>query len=148
MSHLEPTEERHHLMKSLFQRINSLKIYAVDEKGYQVTGKALKINVLKGSNGYYIPNNTIILPQKFVAANAYLSISCYYKDQINSSGKTISALESTCLIENDTIFHTVMDRISFDDTRYINSHVDFKEEKVNVKAVLKSNPKMVIEKTI
>ena len=31
--------------------INSLKIYAVDEKGYQVTGKALKINVLKGSNG-------------------------------------------------------------------------------------------------
>ena len=131
--------------------INSLKIYAVDEKGYQVTGKALKINVLKGSNGYSIPNNTIILPQKFVAANAYLSISCYYKDQINSSGKTISALESTCLIENDTIFHTVMDRISFDDTRYINSHVDFKEEKVSKIKFIKlfktaSNPLFIYKK--
>ena len=131
--------------------INSLKIYAVDEKGYQIPGKALKINVLKGTSGYYIPNNTIVLPQNFVPTNGYLSISSYSNDQINSSGKTISALESICLVESDTIFYTVMDRISFDDSRYINSHIDFKEERVSKIKFVKlfktsSNPLFIYKK--
>lgn len=44
-----------------------------------------------------------------------------------------------------------MDRISFDDTRYINSHVDFKEEKVSKIKFIKlfktaSNPLFIYKK--
>lgn len=111
--------------------INLVKIYAIDENGYPISGKFLKIQVLDGPKGYYIPNNTIILPKNFVAKKDLISISSNSIDQINSSGKKISALEGLCLVNNDTIFHTVMDRISFDHSRYINSHKDFKEERIS-----------------
>jgi hypothetical protein len=58
-----------------------------------------------------------------------LSIST--ADPINKIGKTIAAFQNTCLVNGDTIFMSKIDRIAFDETRFINSHKDFLEDQAS-----------------
>ena len=109
--------------------IDAIKIYAVDEKGYQIPGKSMMIKVQKSKNGFVIPTNKIILPKDFVPSYGQLAFSVSGTDRIGSNGTNCGLFENICLVDNDTLFHSVCDQISFDDSRYVNSHQDLDEYK-------------------
>jgi hypothetical protein len=111
--------------------IEAIKIYAVDEKGYQIPGKSIMIKVQKTKNGFTIPSNKIILPKDFVPSYGQLAFSVSGTDRIGSNGSNCGLFENICLVEKDTLFHSVCDRISFDDSRFVNSHQDYDEYKIS-----------------
>jgi hypothetical protein len=108
--------------------IKAIKIYAVDKKGYQIPGKTLKINVSKTELIAGKLNKQIEIPANFVPSYGYLSLSISTADPVNNAGKTIAAFQNNCLLNGDTIFTSKIDRIAFDETRFINSHKDFVED--------------------
>ena len=108
--------------------IHVIKIYAVDEKGYQIPGKSLIINVQKTKSGYSIPGNKINLPKDFIPDYGQLAFAVSGSDPIGYAG-TFGLFENTCLVGNDTLFQSIYNRISFDDSRYVNSHQDLDEYK-------------------
>jgi hypothetical protein len=108
--------------------IQALKLYAVDEKGYQIPGKSMIINVQKTKNGYSIPGNKINLTKDFIPDYGQLAFAVSGYDPIGSAGN-FGLFENTCLIGNDTLFQSKYNRISFDDSRYVNSHQDLEEYK-------------------
>ncbi len=109
--------------------IDEIKVYAVDENGYLIPGKSMMVKVQKTKNGFVIPSNKIILPKDFVPSYGQLAFSVSGTDRIGSNGTNCGLFENICLVDNDTLFHSVCDRISFDDSRYVNSHQDLDEYK-------------------
>ena len=103
--------------------IQAIKLYAVDEKGYQIPGRSLIFNVRKAAGGYSIPENKITIPKDFVPNYGQLAFAVSGSDQIGSAG-TFGLFENICLVNKDTLFHSIYNRISFDDSRYVNSHQD------------------------
>jgi murein DD-endopeptidase MepM/ murein hydrolase activator NlpD len=108
--------------------IQAIKIYAVDEKGYQIPGKSMIINVQKTKNGYSIPGNKINLTKDFIPDYGQVAFAVSGSDPIGSAG-TFGLFENSCLVGNDTLFQSIYKRISFDDSRYVNSHQDLDEYK-------------------
>ncbi|MFY7668527.1 MAG: M23 family metallopeptidase [Crocinitomicaceae bacterium] len=108
--------------------IQAIKIYAVDEKGYQIPGKSMIINVQKTKSGYSIPGNKINLTKDFIPDYGQLAFAVSGSDPIGSAG-TFGLFENSCLVGNDTLFQSIYNRISFDDSRYVNSHQDLDEYK-------------------
>jgi murein DD-endopeptidase MepM/ murein hydrolase activator NlpD len=108
--------------------IHAIKVYGVDEKGFQIPGKALIFNVQKTKDGYSISNNKIILPRDFIPSYGQLAFAVSGSDQIGSLG-TFGLFENICLANKDTLFQSIFNRISFDDSRYVNSHQDLSEFK-------------------
>ncbi|MBM3185947.1 MAG: M23 family metallopeptidase [Bacteroidetes bacterium] len=108
--------------------IQALKIYAVDDKGYQIPGKSMIINVQKTKNGYSIPGNKIILTKDFIPDYGQLAFAVSGSDPIGLAGN-FGLFENICIIGNDTLFQSKYNRISFDDSRYVNSHQDLDEYK-------------------
>lgn len=108
--------------------IQALKLYAVDEKGYLIPGKSMIVNVQKTKNEYSIPGNKINLVKDFVPDYGQLAFAVSGYDPIGSAGN-FGLFENTCLIGNETLFQSKYNRISFDDSRYVNSHQDLDEYK-------------------
>ncbi len=108
--------------------IYAIKVYAVDEKGYQIPGKSLILNTQKTPAGYTIMGNKITLPKDFIADYAQLAFAVSGTDAIGSVG-SFGLFENICLVDKDTLFHSIYNRISFDDSRYVNSHQDLDEYK-------------------
>jgi len=119
------------LVDSFAPIIKAIKIYAVDEKGYQIPGKALKINILLSELNAGKLTKQIEIPSDFVPSYGYLCLSISTADPVNKIGKTIAAFQNTCIVNGDTIFMSKIDRIAFDETRFINSHKDFVEDQAS-----------------
>jgi hypothetical protein len=120
--------------------IHAIKIYAVDEKGYQIPGKSMIINVQKTKSGYSIPGNKINLTKDFIPDYGQLAFAVSGTDPIGYAG-TFGLFENTCLVGNDTLFQSIYNRISFDDSRYVNSHQDldvYKKSKIRFHKLFKT----------
>lgn len=111
--------------------IEAIKVYAVDEKGYQIPGKAKLIKVQKTKNGFVIPGNKVLLPTDFIPSYGFLAFAVAGTDRIGNMGANCGLFENICLVDKDTLFHSKCDRISFDDSRYVNSHQDYDEYKIS-----------------
>ncbi|MFY7943879.1 MAG: M23 family metallopeptidase [Crocinitomicaceae bacterium] len=111
--------------------INAIKLYAVDEKGYQIPGKSMNIKVQKTNGGYSIAGNKVVIPKDFIPNYGLLAFAVSGFDQIGTAGSNYGLFENICVINKDTLFHSKYDRISFDDSRYVNSHQDLEEYKKN-----------------
>lgn len=91
--------------------------------------RPLKINV-SGANGRYFinPKNEIR-----ISGAAGFGIKSY--DMINNSNNRFSAYSIKLRIDTVTVFDYVMDSFSYDESRYINSHIDYEtlmKEKVYI----------------
>lgn len=111
--------------------IEAVKLYAVDEKGYQIPGKSKIIKVQKTKNGFAIPTNKVLLPADFVPSYGFLAFAVAGTDRIGTNGANCGLYENICLVDADTLFHSICDRISFDDSRFVNSHQDYDEYKTS-----------------
>jgi len=113
--------------------LNAFKIYAVDENGYLIPGKSKLIKIEKTKKGVLIQNQLIVLPNDFLPANAQLAFAVNGSDPIGKSGTSYGLYENL-LFKNDAIvFQSKVNRISFDDSRYVNNHIDYNEYKVSKK---------------
>lgn len=108
--------------------IQAIKLYAVDEKGYQIPGKSMIIHVQKNKNGFSIPGNKIKLIKDFIPDYGQLAFAVSGYDPIGTVGN-FGLYENSFLVGKDTIFQSKCNRISFDDSRYVNSHQDLDEYK-------------------
>lgn len=106
--------------------IQAIKLYALDEKGYQIPGKSLIVKTQTTKNGFSIPENKIKLNKDFIPDYGQLAFAVSGFDPIGTAGN-FGLYENSCLVGNDTIFQSKYNRISFDDSRYVNSHQDLDE---------------------
>lgn len=113
--------------------ITAVKLYAVDENGYVIPGKSKLVKVEKSKNGLIIQNQLVVLPNDFLPTNARLAVAASGFDPIGKTGSSFGLYENLLFNGKDTVFQSKVIRISFDDSRYVNNHIDYNEYKLNSK---------------
>lgn len=113
--------------------ITAVKLYAVDENGYVIPGKSKLVKVEKSKNGLIIQNQLVVLPNDFLPTNARLAVAVSGFDPIGKTGSSFGLYENLLFNSKDTVFQSKVIRISFDDSRYVNNHIDYNEYKLNSK---------------
>lgn len=107
--------------------IRGLKIYALNEKGYQIPGKSKVQNVSKSKSGFHVNGDKIEIPSDYCSEHGGVGFSFdvidYYDGALNVCGLYGSTLKSS----KDTVFCQQIDQVSFDHSRYVNSHKDYHE---------------------
>lgn len=132
-SALNPLKFGFDIVDHLAPEIRNIKIYGLTNKGYLIAGKSKIIPVTKGKYGYYIGGNTTSIPSNFCTENGGVGFAFDVIDHYDQASNVLGLYGSYLIINNDTIFEQRMDSVSFDHTRYINSHTDYTEYKINKK---------------
>jgi hypothetical protein len=122
---------------TLAPQITAFKLYAIDENGYVIPGKSKLMKVEKSKKGVMNQNQLIVLPNDFLPTNARLAIAVSGFDPIGKTGSSFGLYENLLLNKEDTVFQSKVNRISFDDSRYVNNHIDYNEYKLNNKKLHK-----------
>jgi len=103
-------------------RFHSLFIYALDE-GSQINGSEQKFSsgVLKDNGVYTIPWGTKL------EAGGMLGISVEVFDYLNGASNRCGVYSLELYLDKRLRYRHVMDEFSFNETRYINAHIDYEE---------------------
>lgn len=104
--------------------LRKIKVFAVNEQGYLVPGKSLERVISKKNVVYSIFSDTLKVPASFCSSFGGLGLAFDGIDRLDGA-ENICGLYGTYLIaDTDTVFGQRIDGISFNETRYINSHRD------------------------
>lgn len=100
--------------------IEKLVIYPLDRNSViNNSDKPLRLTVSGGHGNYYIPSEKEII----ISGRAGFGIKSF--DMLNESYSRISPYSITLIVDSSVVFRKVMDSFSFDETRYVNSHIDY-----------------------
>ena len=118
--------------------IKSIKIYGLTKEGYRINSKSKVLIVSKGKFGYYIPGDLVSIPSNFRASEGGIGFSFEVTDYYNQAINPLGLYKSFLIVNKDTIFGQAIDSVSFDQTKYINTHSDYEEFKINKRKFQKS----------
>lgn len=104
--------------------LSSIKFYNLDNGYYQ--SKYAPISIKK-NNGIYSVKSAIVLPQ----GNVGIAINGY--DNMEGSSGKLGFYQVQMFVNKLPIYNWKADEMSFDETRYINSFMDFNEKEANNK---------------
>ena len=107
--------------------IRGIKIYGISEDGYRYPNKALYKTVSKGSNGYYIGGNEIVISANYLSKNGGLGFAADVIDRLDGATNQCGLYGSYLIIDNDTVFGQKINFVPFESTRYVNSHKDYED---------------------
>ncbi len=118
--------------------IRGVKLYSLTKEGYRYPDKALKKNVEKGANGYYIGENKLVVPASYLTPTGGLGLAFDVIDRLDGASNQCGLFGALLIINNDTIFGQRTERIPFESTRFVNCHKDYEEYAANRKKFHKS----------
>ena len=94
------------------------------------TGKQI-VNIIKNKSGKYILS-------KPIKAWGMIGIGIRAYDKMDAVSNTYGVKDIRLLIDNAEVYHSVIDRFSFDESRYLNSFIDWNEWITNKSFFMKS----------
>ena len=118
--------------------LSHMKIYSVTNEGYINSNETLKYNLISKNNILSTELNVIDIPISFFDSTGGIAFSFDVYDPYDLSYNKLGIYGSDLSINGFKFFQTKIDSISFEETRYINSHTDFHEFSVNKRDYHKS----------
>lgn len=98
--------------------INGFAIYPMENSSVNGNDTALYLDVLRNNNSYYIENQTF-------EVNGDIAFGISVFDQANDANNKNGPYSIELYNGNDLIFNIVSDKYSYNETRYINSLIDY-----------------------
>ena len=107
--------------------IRSLKVYGLDENGYMIPGKSKKIPVQKVNNQEYSVKGPVNIPAHFCSDEGGVGLSVDVVDYFDGAPNVCGLYGSSLEVNGQHHFGQQIDKIYFEDSRYINAHKDHGE---------------------
>lgn len=104
--------------------IRRMKVVAVNKDGYMINGKSQEYAIRKLSSGYAISGDTITIPGDFLSKTGGIGLIFDVIDRLDGASNQCGLYGTKLVVDGTPLFGQQTDRVSFDDTRYINSHRD------------------------
>lgn len=104
--------------------IRKVKAYGLTYEGFLIPGKE-KLQTVSKATDYYISGNKLILPASFASEKGGVGLAFDIIDRLDGASNQCGLYGTFLIVDGDTIFGQKTDRISFEHTRYINSHKDY-----------------------
>lgn len=102
--------------------LHGIRLLAIDENGFVVPAKSLIVPLTKNVH-------RVKLPQDFIQGTDKLGITISATDPMKLGGHGFGLFSAEIVSSNHEQFGFEMADISFDDSRYVNNHMDYDEYK-------------------
>ncbi len=113
--------------------IKHLKIYGVEEQGYLLPGKTMLYPVIKSKEGLLkLTKDTIDITYSFFTKNGGITFGIDAFDKLNGAENVCGLYGAKLFVNGVEYFGHEMNNISFENSRYINSHRDLSESNKNM----------------
>jgi hypothetical protein len=104
--------------------INAIKIYGISKEGFIIPNKSKTYTI---TNGFLAYGKILELPSNFALMHGRLAFGVSGYDS-HSTG-ACGLYENRISCNNQLIFHSRLDKVGFEETRYINSYKDYSSYK-------------------
>jgi hypothetical protein len=119
---LNPLLHGFHVSDATPPSLHGVRLLAIDENGYVIPSKSLVVPLTKNVH-------RVKLPQDFIQGTDKLRITISSTDPMKSGGHGFGLFSAEIVSSNHEQFGFEMAEISFDDSRYVNNHMDYDEYK-------------------
>lgn len=102
--------------------LHGIRLLVIDENGYVIPGKSLIVPLTKNIH-------RVKLPQDFIQGTEKIGMTISATDPMKSGGHGFGLFSAEVVSSNHEQFGFEMAEISFDDSRYVNNHMDYDEYK-------------------
>ena len=124
--------------------IHGMRIYALSDEGYLIPEKSIKVGLHFNGKNYVSDPETIEIPSNFFEYGP-IGLAFETSDHLDRGMNTCGIYEARLRKNGTDLFVQRMDRVSFDETRYVNDHVDYerydkKNEEWQKTFTTRSNP--------
>lgn len=104
--------------------IRKVKAFGLNEQGYLVPGKSIEKTVLKIKNEYALSGDTLKISSSFISSFGGIGFAFDIVDRLDGAENQCGLYGTFLIVDGDTVFGQRTDEISFEHSRYINSHRD------------------------
>lgn len=104
--------------------LRKVKVFAVNEQGYLIPGKSQESSIVNTKTGYLITGDTIKIPASFCSSFGGVGLAFDIIDRLDAAENQCGLYGTYLIVDGDTVFGQRTDEISFDNSRYVNSHRD------------------------
>ncbi|MEN9699395.1 MAG: hypothetical protein RLZZ301_593 [Bacteroidota bacterium] len=115
---LNPLLHGFHLQDNAAPVLKGIRVHVIDSLGYVVPGKVLQVSLNASSH-------RVVLPPHFLAPGQQLGISIAVSDYVQPSGTEIGLFNAEINSDHAQGFAFEYREIDFDESRYINDHIDY-----------------------
>jgi hypothetical protein len=102
--------------------LQGIRVVGIDENGYLIPGKSFQVPLTKSIHQVLIPND-------FIRRGEKIGMCISASDPLKAGGNTFGLFSAELWIPKGERFGFELSEISFDDSRYVNSHMDYDEYK-------------------
>ena len=104
--------------------LRKVKVFAVNEQGYLVPGKSQESVIVNTKTGYMIAGDTLKIPASFCSSFGGVGLAFDIIDRLDAAENPCGLYGTYLVVDRDTVFGQRTDEISFEHSRYVNSHRD------------------------
>ena len=119
---LNPLLHGFHVSDSVPPTLHGVRLVAVDENGYLIPGKSMILPMSKTSH-------KVSIPEDFVRGTEKIGLMVSATDPMKIGGQGFGLFSAELTSSNHDQFGFKLAEISFDDSRYVNNHMDYNEYK-------------------
>ena len=108
----------------------NVKIYGLDEYGYLCPKKEKEYSLKGKGGGYTIGNGTVLIPANYAKKRTGdimggIGFALNGVDKFDAASNNCGLYGTTLIVDGDTIMHQEIDRVSFSQTRFLNTYTDY-----------------------
>lgn len=104
--------------------IRKLKIFAVNSEGYQIPGNSKEQLVSFKNGNYFVANNEIVIPSNFCSPTGGIGFAFDAVDRLDGAANQCGLYGTKLLVDSVHLFGQQLDRVSFEESRFVNTHRD------------------------
>ena len=119
---LNPLLHGFHVSDQVSPVLHGIRVVGIDESGYVIPGKSFIVPLTK-------INHQVKIPQDFIKGKEKIGICISATDPLKPGGHGFGLFSAELWSSNHEQFGFELSEISFDDSRYVNNHMDYNEYK-------------------
>lgn len=119
---LNPLLHGFHVTDNASPILHALRIVAIDQNGYMIPGKSMNLALMK-------EQQLIQIPKDFVSENEKIGVCIFASDPMKAGGHGFGLFAADLSFAQSEHVGFELKEMSFDDSRYVNNHIDYDEYK-------------------
>lgn len=119
---LNPFLHGFHVSDNASPTLHGIRIVGIDQNGYLIPGKSLNVSLTKS-------HHVIQIPKNFISSNEKIGVCISVTDPLKAGGHGFGLYAAELWTDQSARFGFELKDISFDDSRYVNNHMDYNEYK-------------------
>jgi hypothetical protein len=104
--------------------IHGMRVYALSKEGYPIPGRSMTVSLTVDGQNYTVSSGSLEIPSSYFEFGG-IGFAFETSDRLDKGNNKCGIYSADLKQDGKVVFTQKMDRVTFDQTRYVNDHVDY-----------------------